>query len=122
MCNDCYPGDISSFPSYRDYNNFEHSLNTRISLGYLNKVDLDDPYPGKKEDTGYITAVYRCTSCNSLWYFSKPYMEWRGFFLGHDSFMTLQPRLRSNRKRYPIVSWIIFILLLVSILLSVLKR
>jgi hypothetical protein len=74
MCTDCFDKEYFSFPTQKDFENFDLKLTKKLSPAGLKYVGDDGQY----NVFGY--SIYKCQICQTTWWLSQPDLSWRGYF------------------------------------------
>jgi hypothetical protein len=78
MCKDCFDKEYLSFPTLKDFEEFDLELTKKLSSTGLKCIGVDGQY----NVFGY--SIYKCETCKTTWWLSQPDLSWRGYF-AHDN-------------------------------------
>ena len=78
MCNECFNDEINSFPSEKDWLEFDLNLSKKLGNGKMKNIDFRRDNKRDKDDGEYI---YVCQYCQQKWKLKDPDYSFRGYFL-----------------------------------------
>lgn len=107
MCKNCFEKEYLSFPTYKDFEEFDFELTKKLSIGRLKYIDND----GKYLHYGYST--YRCDNCGTIWWLNVPENAWRGFFAHSDTSKELINELEKRNKKGQVGCLVFFALVFI---------
>jgi len=126
MCDKWFNNQIASFPTHKDYLDFDFILTMKLgnekTLRYVrfiktSEVQIDI---GDYKDLGYI--VYECVVCGQLWALHDPDDPDRGYFKRiAQQQIEADVRMVKIKKRYSWLLWPLFAALLLLILIALRK-
>ncbi|TDP60802.1 hypothetical protein [Flavobacterium dankookense] len=73
MCKACFDREYNEFDTYSEFEEFNKEFDSKIAKS-VHFVEN-----GKYRSDSH--AVYKCSNCNQLWWFSDSDNHWRGYFL-----------------------------------------
>lgn len=103
MCKDCFEHEHYRFDSSNDFDKFIVKFDSKIAktIHFINNEE-------------YRTTVYKCSSCNEIWYLSEPDNHWRGYFLKEKKAIC-QDEMKENLSKYGcLVIIVIFLFILIK--------
>lgn len=115
MCNKCFDNEFYSFPTYKDFEEFDLLLTQRLSAGQLKSISDN----GKYLDYSFI--IYKCENCQTLWWLSMPENAWRGLFAQEQNAKLLLDKIYNADKKKGRLGLVIIGLITVLVVLSVFK-
>ena len=77
MCDKCFNAEIKSFPTSKDFEEFDLELLKKIAND--KSIKMNEFVNTAWKDIGY--QIYECLVCGQLWKLSTPDLAYRGFFL-----------------------------------------
>jgi len=115
MCKDCFDKEYLSFPTQKDFEDFDLELTRKLGAKGLKYMGDDGQY----NVLGY--SIYKCQTCGITWWLSQPDLSWRGYF-AHESnarHLLNDKQIADKKKRQG--SLLILLLLGLGMIVVVLK-
>ncbi len=78
MCDDCFTKEFTSFPTEKDWLEFDLELTKRLGNGKIKYLEFKADGERDKDDGQYI---YVCETCHQKWKLKDPDYAFRGYFL-----------------------------------------
>ncbi len=78
MCIDCFEREYNSFPSEKEWLEFDLELTKKLGSCKMKYLDFKRDGKRDKDDGEYI---YECMTCNAKWKLKDPDYSSRGYFL-----------------------------------------
>ena len=73
MCKDCFESEYYKFNSSAEFDKFNDEFDSKISRTIL--------FVSAEKYRTDLHNVYKCKSCEEIWWLSDPDNHWRGYFL-----------------------------------------
>ncbi len=78
MCNNCFIKEYSSFPTEKDWLDFDLELTKKLGNGEMRYTEFKADGKRDKDDGEYF---YECLTCGQIWKMKDPDYSFRGYFL-----------------------------------------
>jgi len=78
MCNNCFETEYNSFPSEKEWLDFDLELTKKLGSNKMKNLDFKHDGKRDKDDGEYI---YECLTCKQKWKLKDPDYSFRGYFL-----------------------------------------
>ena len=78
MCNNCFEKEYHSFPSEKDWLDFDLELTKKLGSNKIKNKEFKRDGKRDKDDGEYI---YECLTCKQKWKLKAPDYSFRGYFL-----------------------------------------
>lgn len=78
MCNDCFDKEYKSFPSEKEWLDFDMELCKKLGSNKMMNLEFKHDKKRNKDDGEYL---YQCLSCKQIWKLKDPDYSFRGYFL-----------------------------------------
>lgn len=116
MCDACFNYEIKSFPTQKDFLDFDLILTKKLAndktIKMLNFVETSTKYIGKGDYESFGYQIFECTKCGQLWGFRDADNADRGFFKKLTKEIIDKDYAKRGRKDYGcLIAFIIIILL-----------
>lgn len=115
MCDKCFDKEYNSFPTYKDFDELDLLLTKKLSAGQLKSIGDNGKY------LDYSFSIYKCESCQTIWWLSMPENAWRGFFAHDQNAKLLLDKIYASDKKKGRLGLVIVGLITVIIIFSVFK-
>ena len=115
MCDACFNSEIKSFPTQKDYEEFDLLLTKKI--GNERTVRMGQFVNTEWKDIGYW--VYECLDCGQLWKLGTPNSSLRGYFLkvsNEEIIRDTTHPLKTSGFKVGVVVFVILVLTIIAIL------
>lgn len=115
MCKTCFDNEFLSFPSQKDFEDFDLELTKKLKPDGLKYIAND----GKHLVFGY--SIYKCQNCQTIWWLSHPDNSWRGYFAHEKNAKLLLNKNQLSDKRKRQTGLLILAFICFTIIVSVFK-
>ena len=111
MCKTCFDKEYLSFPTQKDFEDFDLELTKKLKPDGLKYIGDDGTYLV----FGY--SIYQCQNCMTTWWLSQPDNSWRGYFAREKNAKLLlnETQLADKRKRQTGLFILTFIALVIAV-------